>query len=110
MPAVLSWLEMVVTDQNLIHEEVKSKLNLGRTCYQSVQNLLFSHNLSKNLKIMLCRSTILLAWYGCKTWSPIVREEHRTMIYENKMFRRIFECSMRSYFNLYLPNIINMLK
>jgi hypothetical protein len=29
-----------VTNQTHIHEEVKSKLNLGNACYNSVQNIL----------------------------------------------------------------------
>jgi hypothetical protein len=33
---------MTVTNQNLIHEEIKCRLNVGNACYQSVQNLLFS--------------------------------------------------------------------
>jgi hypothetical protein len=28
--------------------------------------------------------------YGCKTWSLILREEHRLRVFENKVLRRIF--------------------
>jgi hypothetical protein len=41
------YLEMKVTDQNLIREELKRRLNLGNACYHSVQNILSSHVLSK---------------------------------------------------------------
>jgi len=32
-------LGTTVTNQYYIHEEIKSRLNLGHTCYHSVQNL-----------------------------------------------------------------------
>jgi len=28
--------------------------------------------------------------YGCGTWSPILREEHRLRVFENRVLRRIF--------------------
>jgi hypothetical protein len=43
-----------VRNQNLIEEEIKRRFNSGNACYHSVQNLLFSHPLSRNLKIRIC--------------------------------------------------------
>jgi hypothetical protein len=37
-------------NQNLIQEEIKSRLNSGNACYRSVQNLLSSRLLLKNKK------------------------------------------------------------
>jgi hypothetical protein len=34
------YLGTTLTDQNSIHEEIKSRLKLGNACYHSVQNLL----------------------------------------------------------------------
>jgi hypothetical protein len=31
-----------------------------------------------------------LCVYGCKTWSLILREEHRLRVFENRVLRRIF--------------------
>jgi sorting nexin-29 len=45
------YLGTTVTNQNLIWEEIKRRLNSGNACYHSVQSLLSSHLLSKNLKI-----------------------------------------------------------
>jgi hypothetical protein len=42
------YLETTVTNQNLIQEEFKRRLNSGNACYHSVQNLLSSRLLSKN--------------------------------------------------------------
>jgi len=56
----LKYLETTLTDQNSIQEEIKSRLKLGNACYHSVQNQLSSRLLSKNLKIMIFRTIILL--------------------------------------------------
>jgi hypothetical protein len=28
--------------------------------------------------------------YGCETWCPALREEHRLRVFENRVLRRIF--------------------
>jgi hypothetical protein len=40
--AQFKFLGMTVTNQNLIHEVVKSMLNSGSVCYHSIQNFLSS--------------------------------------------------------------------
>ena len=47
------YLGTTLTDQNSIQDEIKSRLKLGNACYYSVQNLLSSRLLSKNLKIKI---------------------------------------------------------
>jgi ribosomal protein S2 len=42
------YLGTTITNQNLIKEEIKRRLNSGNACYHSVQNLLSSRLLSKN--------------------------------------------------------------
>jgi sorting nexin-29 len=62
------YLGMIVTNQNLIQEEIEMILNSGNTCYQSVQNLVSSRLLSKNLKIRINKTIILpLVLHGCET-------------------------------------------
>jgi sorting nexin-29 len=57
-----------VTNQNTIHLEIKRRLNSGNAYYHSVQNLLSSRLLSKNLKIRIYKTIILLVvLYGCET-------------------------------------------
>ena len=48
-----------LTNQNSIAEEIKRSLRSGSACYHSVQNLLSSRLLSKNLKIKIYRNIIL---------------------------------------------------
>jgi len=62
------YLGTTLTDQNSIAEEIKSGLRSGGACYHSVQNLLSSRLLSKNLKIKIYRTIILpVVLYGCET-------------------------------------------
>ena len=80
-----------LTDQNSIQEEIKSRLKLGNACYYSVQNLLSSRLLSKNLKIKIYRIIILtVVLYGCETWPLTLREERRLSVFENRVLRRVF--------------------
>ena len=85
------YLGTTLTNQNSIQEETKSRLKLGNACYHSVQNLLSSNLLSKNLKIKIYRTIILpVVLYGCETWSLTLREEHKLSVFENRVLRRIF--------------------
>ena len=80
------YFETTLTNQSSIHEEIKSRLKLGNACYHSVQNLLYSSLLYKNLKIKIYRTIILpVVLYGCETWSLILREEHRLRVFENRV-------------------------
>ena len=49
----------ILTNQNSIQEEIESRLKPGNACYHSMQNLLFSSLLRKNIKIKMYRSIIL---------------------------------------------------
>jgi hypothetical protein len=65
-------------------KELQSSLESGNTCYCSVQNLLFSSPLSKNIKIKICILAVL----------PVIlcglREEHRLRVFENRVLRKTF--------------------
>jgi predicted ABC-class ATPase len=79
------YLGTTLTNQNAIQEEIKSRLRAENACYYSVQNLLSSRLLSKNLKIKIYRTIILqVVLYGCETWSLTLR------VFENMVLRRIF--------------------
>jgi hypothetical protein len=80
-----------VRNQNLIQEEIKRRLNSGNACYRSVQNLLSSRLLSKNVNIRIYKTIFFsVVLYGCATLSLTLREEHRLRVFENRVLRRIF--------------------
>jgi len=85
------YLGTTLTNQNSIAEEIKSRLRSGNACYHSVQNLLSSRLLSKNLKVKVYRTIILpVVLYGCETWSLTLWEERKPRVFENMVLRRIF--------------------
>ena len=85
------YLGTTLTNQNSIAEEIKSRLKSRNACYHSVQNLLSSRLLSRNLKIKIYRTVILpVVLYGCETWSLTLREESKLRVFENRVLRKIF--------------------
>jgi hypothetical protein len=73
-----NYLEITLTNQNFIQEEIKKCLKPGNACYHSVQNLLSSSLISKNLKIKILRTiTLHIVLYGCETLSLKLKEERR---------------------------------
>ena len=53
------YLSALLTNQNSIQEEIKSRLKAGNSCYYSVQTFLSSRLLSKNLKTKINKTIIL---------------------------------------------------
>ena len=105
-------------NQNSIHEEINCRLQSENACYYSVQNLLSSSLLSKNIKAKIYITVILhFVLYVCETWSPTVSEGHRLRVFRNRVIRKIFgrmrdkvmgEWGRRhneTLYDLYSPNI-----
>ena len=64
-----------MTNQNYIQDEIKCRLKAGNACYFSVQTLLSSRLLPKNLKIEIYKTIILpVLLYRCEVWSLTLRE------------------------------------
>jgi hypothetical protein len=75
----------------MIQEEIKWRLYSGNTCYRSIQNLLSSCLLSKNVKVRIYKTIILsVVLYVCEIWSQTLREEHKLRLFENRVLSRIF--------------------
>ena len=69
------YLRTTLTTQNSIHEEIKSRLKSGNACYHSVQNLLSSSLLSKNVKIKIYRTKHNLAGCFVRLWNLVAHIE-----------------------------------
>jgi hypothetical protein len=121
--ATFKCLGTTLTNQNDIHDEIKSRLNSGNACYHSVQNLLSSRLISKNQKTEIYKTVILpVVLCGCETWFLTLGEEHRLRVFENRVLRRTFGSRReedRSWIKLHndelhslysSPNIVRVIK
>jgi hypothetical protein len=85
--AELIYLGLMVTYQNCIHKEIKSRLNSGKTSYHAVQNVLPSCLLSENVKINIYK-TCCFVW----VWNLMSHHKGRTQmrVFENRTRRGTF--------------------
>jgi hypothetical protein len=81
--------EVRLTNQNYIHEEIKSTLK-----FREFLLPLCSESLavpSPKITNIKTYKTIILPLVFYATWSVTLREEHRLRVSENRVLRRIFE-------------------
>jgi len=79
------YLATSLTNQNYIQEKIKSRLESMNACYHSVQSLLSSSLLSKNMKIKIYSIVILpVVLFGRETWSQTLKDENRLRVSENR--------------------------
>ena len=119
------YLATTVKNQNCIQREINSRLKSGNACYHTVQKILSSSLLSKNVKTKIHRTVIFLLcfFFWVSNWSLKLTEERRLKVFENRVLRRIcgpmkdeVTGEWRGLYNeelndLYsLPNIIRMIK
>jgi hypothetical protein len=77
----IKYLGTKVKNQNLIHVEVRRRLNSSNVRCNSVQNILSPCLLSKNIRIY---KTVFLILCGIGTWSLTLKEEHLLRVFENR--------------------------
>jgi hypothetical protein len=122
--AQFRYLGTTITNQNLIRGKINRRLNFCNASYQSIQKLLFSRLLSKNIKIRIYKTIILtMVLYECEILSLTLREKYRLRVFENRVFRRMLglkgtevtggyrKLHNKEFHNLYSsPNVIRMIK
>jgi len=69
--ANVKYLRITITNQNRIHGEIKTTLNLENAYHSSDQNVSSSCLLTKNFKITVYEIVKLLVLYGYEAWSLI---------------------------------------
>jgi hypothetical protein len=71
--------------------KLRADWSQGMLAYHSVQILLSTSWLMKNIKIKIYTTEILpFVLYGFEMWSLTLREEHGPRVFENWVLRRIF--------------------
>jgi len=85
------YLAKTVANRDYTQEQSKIKLKAGNPIYPSVQGLLSSSLLSKNLMINIYGNIISPSClYGCETLSLTLRDERSLRVLENGVLRRLF--------------------
>jgi hypothetical protein len=113
--AQFSYFGMTVTNQNLIQEEIKRRLNAANACYHSVQKLLSSCLLSKYGKIRIYKTVISrVVLYGCEPWSLIFTTcillcvtniwQGKAYVYTTDMVLQSIDTQIEFYFPCFSPH------
>jgi hypothetical protein len=90
LPESPTYIQRYKHDMWSLHTDYYEQVSKRRYIH-SVQNLLFSRLLSKNVKIRINKTIILpVVLYGCKTWSLTLREDYRLRVFENRVLRKIY--------------------
>jgi hypothetical protein len=71
-------LEMTLTDQNYMHEEIESRLNSSNGYYFSGHTFLSSHLLCENIQLNVYL-ILLFVLYGCETWAVTLTLSRRSI-------------------------------
>jgi hypothetical protein len=72
-------------------KKLNSRPKSGNAYYHTVQNILSSHFLPKNIKLKISRTIILPnILYRFETLSLTLREEHKLRVFKNRVLQEIF--------------------
>jgi hypothetical protein len=80
----------ILSDQNCMPKEIKIRLNSENAYCKSLQNLLSSTLLSKNMRLKTQIYNVASCLDGYKTRSLMLREEIKFWVFENRILRKIF--------------------
>jgi hypothetical protein len=85
------YLGTQVNAQNIMKEEINSRIKQGNVVFYANKSLLGNKLLTRKAKIKLCKSVILpVVTYSCETWTLNEVEEEKLRIFERKVLRKIF--------------------
>ena len=83
---LVKYLGATLTNQNCMHEAIKSRIKMGNACYHLAQNPWSSCSVSHNIQIKIYWTIILpVALHGCEICSLTLKDEHRLRVLENRV-------------------------
>ena len=85
------YLGSTITTDNDIKEEISIRIAAASRCSWALGKILQSRILSRKTKLQAHMSIIRpIATYGCESWSLTQHMEHRLVVFENTILRRIY--------------------
>jgi len=85
------YLGTLISNDNSIEKEIQRRILAGNRTYFAAVNLFRSRLLSRGTKIQLYKTLIRpVVSYGAETWTMTKKEERALLIFERKIYRRIY--------------------
>lgn len=86
-----TYLGSLVTENNVMAEEIKERIACGNRCYFSLQGVFKSKNISRTTKTKIYKTLVRpVLMYGSETWTMTQMEEEWLRRWERKILRRIY--------------------
>jgi hypothetical protein len=84
------YLGSFLTEKNNVTIEIAARIQAGNRCYYGLTKILSSRTISRRMKERLYTSLIRpVVLYGSETWPIRKMDEHKFMIFERKVLRKI---------------------
>jgi len=85
------YLGMLISNDNSVEKEIQRRILAGNRTYFAAISLFRSRLLSRTIKIILYKTLIRpVVSYGTEAWMLMKKEEQALLIFERKIFRRIY--------------------
>jgi hypothetical protein len=85
------YLGTLISNENSVQKEIQRRILAGNRTYFAAISLFWNRHLSRATKILLYKTLIRPAvTYGAETWMMTKKEEQAVLIFERKIFRRIY--------------------
>ena len=91
------YLVKLISNDNGVEKEIQRRILTGDRTYFAVISVFRSRLLSRATKIILYRTLIRpVVSYGAEAWALTKKEEQALLIFERKIFRRIYGLNMKT--------------
>jgi len=85
------YLGTLISNENSVEKEIQRHILAGNRTYFAAVSLFRSRLLSRATKIILYKTLIRpVVLYGVEAWTLTKKEEQAVLIFERKIFRRIY--------------------
>jgi len=85
------YLGTLISNDNSVQKEIQKSILAGSRTYFAAISLFRNRLLSRTTKIWLYKSLIRpVVTYGAETWTMTKKEEQALLIFERKIFRRVY--------------------